>query len=176
VIGRRSAAAIALATLLAVLSSCSSAATGNPLDVTNTNAYEAAIRWYIADLPQPTDTTNTGPLIMFVAPSSGKTIDAHTQAAVAKDLADMKDVVVVRFLDDRDDAVQLDVAGRPVKDRGVLLLVNSFSPHPPPLDLQVSVYRSEAETSNYELTITHTTAAAHPFTATATASTAVVPG
>jgi len=86
---------------------------------------------------------------------------------VAKGIADIKEVVAVRFLDDRDDAVQLDVAGRPVKDHGVLMLIGPLAQQPAPVALTVDVYRSETESSTYDLMITRSGDSAHPLTVTA---------
>jgi hypothetical protein len=90
---------------------------------------------------------------MFVAPADGKPIGEQAQADVAAEMADMKDVVVVRFLDVRDDAVQTDVEGEPVKDDGVLLLVGPVEEGPPPLELQVGVYHNADDEHTFTMKI-----------------------
>lgn len=163
-----------VALVLIALAGCGSSAKSDPADVSTSDAYNAAIRWFVSALPLTDDTSNSGPLIMFVAPASGKPIDVHAQADVAKALSDIKNVVAVRFLDDRDDAVQLDVQGQPVKDHGVLLLVSPVTSRPAPIDLHLGVYHSATDMTGYDLTIARSTDTAHPFTVTA--ATAVAPG
>lgn len=137
---------------------CSSESAAEPT-VSTADAYSAAIRWYL-DSVEPTgtadttDTTDSGPLIVYVAPESGKAINSQAQASVVREMSDMADVVTVRFADVRDDALQSDVESLPVKDDGVLLLVGDVPDERPPVDVQVVVYRDVDDTHIFVMRIT----------------------
>ena len=152
---RTSAVACALVALgvLGVLAACGSDEPQQPADVSTADAYNAAIRWYLSTVPAPTDTANSKPTIVYVAPASGNVIDVQTQADVAAEMADMKDVVIVRFADLRDDALDLDVEGEPVKEDGVLLLVGEVAEGPPPVDFNVGVYHNAEQETLYSMRI-----------------------
>jgi len=137
-----------------LLAACSSGGEKSHTTVTAADAYNAAIRWYLGTVPAPTGTADTKPAVVYIAPESGKAINVGTQAAVAAEMADMKDVVVVRFADVRDDALDVDVDGKPVKDDGVLLLVGEIDEGQPPLDMNVGVYRNADDQALYSMTIT----------------------
>jgi hypothetical protein len=142
----------ALATLLLV-AACGSDDGKRPAKVGAADAYNALIRWYLGTLPAPTDSSPKEPEIVFVAPAAGKTIAPATQAAVAAEMADMDDVVMVRFTDQADDALDLDVDDQPVKDNGVLLLVEDVPEARPPVDTHVIVYHNENDQKAYSVKI-----------------------
>jgi hypothetical protein len=152
---RRCAIACALGALTFV-SACGSDKPDNPATVTAADAYNAAIRWYLGTVPAPTGTAETEPEIVFVAPASGKPIAVDTQAAVAAEMADMDDVVMVRFADVSDDALDLDLEDHPVKDDGVLLLVPDVVEGPQPLELNVGVYHNLNDQKLYSMKIIRT--------------------
>jgi hypothetical protein len=139
---------------MAVLASgCSSDSTGAP-SVKPADAYSAAIRWYVASVAAETPTTSDeGPIIVYVAPESGKAISSQTQASVVKELYEMSDTVTVRFADVRDEVLETDVENLPVKDDAVLLLVGEVHEAAPPLDVGVNVYHNAEDTHSYRMTI-----------------------
>lgn len=137
------------------LAACTSEAAGvKPLSTAD--AYSAAINWYVDSLPAPPPTTGgdaPGPVIVYVVSESGKAINSQVQASVVANLADRKDEVTVRFADVRDDALEADVEGQPVKDDGVLLLVGEVEERPPPVDLALHVYRNIDDDIAYSMKI-----------------------
>ena len=142
---------------------CSSDTTG-PKAVKTADAYSAAIRWYVSTNAATVPTTfAAGPLVVYVAPESGKAINSETQAAVVKEMSSMSDVVTVRFADVRDEVLETDIVELPVKDGAVLLLVGEVKEAVPPVDVTVDVYRSIADSHVYTMTIT---GSADPFEAT----------
>jgi hypothetical protein len=132
---------------------CGSDKPDNPATVTAADAYNAAIRWYLGTVPEPTGTADPKPEIVFVAPASGKPIDVRTQAAVAAEMSDKDDVVMVQFTDVIDDALDVDLDGRPVKDDGVLLIVGDVTEVAPPLEMNVGVYRNENDDKLYSMKV-----------------------
>lgn len=141
---RRGGIVWALCSLL-VLEACSS--DGDvPRSVTAADAYVAVIRWYVAQAPQPppsnTADSDPQPTHLYILSTEGNTIDAQDQATVVAELADISDSVMVVFADTRDEAVDLEVVGEPVKDQGALLLVGNVEEGQPPVDLSLQVYRS----------------------------------
>jgi len=159
--------------LVVLLAACTSDSPGvKPLSTAD--AYAAAISWYVDSLPAPPPTTGgdaPGPVLVYVVSQSGKSISSQAQASVAADFADRKDDVTVRFLDLRDDALDLDVETQPVKDGGVLLLVGEVEERPPPVDLEVEVYYNIDEVVTYSMKIHR-----KGDDITATAQTVVEPG
>lgn len=138
--------------------SCSSASTADHT-VSTADAYSAAIRWYLdsVDTPTPADTVGTaptGPVVVYVAPASGKAINSQAQASVVREMSDMTDVVTVRFADARDDALQIDVEAMPVKDDGVLLLVGEVPNSTAPVAVKVAVYHDATDTHTFVMTVT----------------------
>jgi hypothetical protein len=111
-------------------------------------AYAAVVRWQI-DQPAPV-TTTAGKPIVYIARAAGEHIDAGEQADV---VAAVKDVAVVRFADIRDEALDVDVDGRPVKDHGVLLLVGPVTESQPPVEVAVEVYRSSTDDESFVVRI-----------------------
>jgi hypothetical protein len=77
----------------------------------------------------------------------------------------------VRFADVRDDALDVDVEGQPVKDGGVLLLVGEVDERPPPVDLNIDVYRNVDDDTAYTMKVHRTSGEI-----TATVETVAAPG
>jgi hypothetical protein len=129
-----------------------------PISIKTSDAYSAAIRWYLDSVEATPPTTaagdGSGPLIVYVAPESGKAIDSQAQASVVAEMADMTDRVTVRFADVRDDALDMEVPDLPVKDDGVLLIVGAVTEGPPPVDVDVAVYRNADDEHTFTMRIT----------------------
>lgn len=134
--------------------SCTSDSPANS-SISTAAAYSAAIRWYLdsIDTTATSNTISSGPLIVYVAPESGKAINPQAQASVVKEMSDMSDIVTVRFADVRDDALQSDIDALPVKDDGVLLLVGEVPNHAAPVDVQVAVYHDSQDTHTFVMKI-----------------------
>lgn len=129
-----------------------------PVSIKASDAYSAAIRWYLDGVEAAPATTiigdGAGPLIVYVAPESGKAIDSQAQASVVAEMADMTDRVTVRFADVRDDALDIELPDLPVKDNGVLLIVGAVAEGPPPVDVDVDVYRNADDQHTFTMRIT----------------------
>jgi len=167
-----SASVVAIGIVL-FLAACTSDS-GGVKPLSTADAYSAAINWYVDSLPVPPPTTGgdtPGPVIVYVVSETGKAINSQVQASVVADLADRKDDVTVRFADVRDDALDVDVEGQPVKDGGVLLLVGEVEERPPPVDLDIDVYRNVDDDVAYTMKVHRS-----GDEVTATAQTVDVPG
>ena len=130
-----------------------------PVSITTSDAYSAAIRWYLDNNHVATPATSVSgdggkPLIVYVAPESGTAIDSQAQASVVAEMADMTDQVTVRFADVREDALDTEAPELPVKDAGVLLIVGAVTQGPPPVDVDVDVYRSVDDQTTFTMRIT----------------------
>ncbi|MCU1399287.1 MAG: hypothetical protein JWN62_2396 [Acidimicrobiales bacterium] len=145
---------VGAAALMLCTAACSSGAAG-PKSVTTADAYSAAIRWYLTTSVATATTTSVpgSPLVVYVAPESGKAISSQTQASVVKDMSAMSEVVTVRFADARDEVLQTEVDDLPVKDGAVLLLVGEVKEAAPPVDVTVDIYRSVNDSHEYTMTI-----------------------
>ncbi|MCU1390567.1 MAG: hypothetical protein JWL72_3905 [Ilumatobacteraceae bacterium] len=146
---------VGVVALMVCSAACSSDSSG-PKAVKTADAYSAAIRWYLAaNAGTATTTSSSGrPLVVYVAPESGKAISSQTQASVVKDMSTMSEVVTVRFADVRDEVLETDIDDLPVKDGAVLLLVGEVHEAAPPVDVTVDVYRSVNDSHEYTMTIT----------------------
>ncbi|HRE02994.1 MAG TPA: hypothetical protein PLV68_16970, partial [Ilumatobacteraceae bacterium] len=101
----------------------------------------------------PDDTIVTKARVVYVAPTSGSPIPAGSQVAVVGNLADMGDNIELRFADVRDDAIDLDAEGEPVRDDGALLVVGKVPEKRPPVDVSVEVYFNSSTQHDYTLRI-----------------------
>lgn len=149
-------ALICAVTALVGITACSSDHAG-PASIKTSDAYAAAIRWYLDNNPAAPATTVSGkgdPLVVYVAPESGKAIDSQAQASVVSDMAQMTDRVTVRFADVREDALDVEAPNLPVKGGGVLLIVGAVTEGPPPVDVEVRVYRSADDETTFTMRIT----------------------
>ena len=138
---------------LLVAAACTSSPANGTSSLSEPAAYVTAIRWYVDTEIGTSATPATGALVLYVAPADGKAISVQAQASVVVDLADMKDRVVVRFTDGRDDALNLDVENQPVKNKGVLLLVGPVATGSSPIDVKVGVYRDANDVSSFVMKI-----------------------
>jgi hypothetical protein len=110
--------------------------------------YVATIRDVLSEQPPP-DEADSLPVV-FVVGVGEKKIPASVQAEVRRDLdAD----AVIRFADQRDEALLKDQDDMPVRDNGVLVVVGEVPPKDDPVDLPVEIYRSADDWSKLVLTI-----------------------
>jgi hypothetical protein len=112
-------------------------------------AYAAVVRWAVVISPEASASATAKPIV-FVASSSGEPIDAGDQAAVA---AATRDVAVVRFADLRNDALDLTLVDRPVKDAGLLLLLGPVATGGATADIAVEVYRSVVDDRSFSVSV-----------------------
>ena len=105
--------------------------------------YAATIREVVRHQPPPPDDPEALPVVYVVAVGE-TTIAADVQAEVA---SEFRDEAEVQFADERDEAVDEDVADSPVLDDGVLIAVGDLSPDADPVSMEVEVYRSERDVS-----------------------------
>lgn len=150
----------------AALSACASDDTG-PASVTRADAYEAVIRWYMDEglVPATTDATADEPAVIYVAPATGNPIDASAQAEVIAAMSDMSDTVFVVFADNRDDAIDLELADEPVKADGTLLLVGQVDEGPPPVEVSVDVYHDVNTQQSFQMNVVRAGSGGHTVTA-----------
>lgn len=100
----------------------------------------AAIREVVADVPSA-DIDPPLPVVYLVGAGEVE-FAATVQADVAEDLQDEVDV---RFADDRDEAIDLDAADAPVRDDGVLLMVEEIPDDGDTIEVSIEVYRSDRD-------------------------------
>ena len=139
----------ALVVALLGFGSCTSDKPAAPAQISVSDAYTAIVRWEVGRTEPPTSAAVPLPTI-FVTAENGNTIDARVQATVAKStVTEAK----VRFADVRDDAVDVKVDGSPVKDGGVLLIVDDIVKGQSRLTLGVTEYRELDDKPKWDLTL-----------------------
>ncbi|MGK0276204.1 MAG: hypothetical protein ACI9N0_002592 [Ilumatobacter sp.] len=133
---RVTAAAVAVFALVG----CASDPEPERATVTPSNAYTAIVRWEIARTEPVIDADgNAEPPVIYVAASSGGTVDVRVQADV---VANIDDAAVIRFADDARDARDEKLDNEPVKDNGVMILIDDFEPDQVKVDARIVRYRS----------------------------------
>ncbi len=89
--------------------------------------------------------------MIYLASGSGETVDVRVQANV---VATVDDAATIRFADSAVEAVDEGVDGEPVKDGGVLIVVDEFDDGQPTVDARVSRYRSVDDHRTWILELT----------------------
>lgn len=120
------------------------------------DAIVALVQWHVGDTEPVVDDAGDEVLpVVYVASDSGDTIDVGLQAAVAERTVDD---AVVRFADERAEAIEEGVDGDPVKDDGVLLVLGEMPEPGPSMTFAVTRYRTvdDEETLDVEVTATDT--------------------
>ena len=112
--------------------------------------YVVTIREVVAEEPPPAD-PDVLPVV-YVIGVGEEDIAADIQADVA---AELKDEVDVRFADARAEAVLADDDEVPVRDHGVLVAIGALAPESDEdaVDVEVEIYRSEADWSRVVVTV-----------------------
>lgn len=87
--------------------------------------------------------------VVYVVSESDVPFSAQVQARVASAVVD---VVDVRFADDRDESMDLDQPGSPVRDGGALVLIDKLLVDDAPMHVDVEVYRSSTQFSRRVVT------------------------
>ncbi|MDC3332430.1 hypothetical protein OAV42_02915, partial [Ilumatobacter sp.] len=73
------------------------------------------------------------------AASSGETVDVRVQANV---VSNIDDVAVIRFADHASDARDETLEDQPVKDDGVMILIDDFEPDQARVEVRIVRYQS----------------------------------
>ncbi|MFT3851913.1 MAG: hypothetical protein QM733_04135 [Ilumatobacteraceae bacterium] len=142
---------LALASLVLVAVACTSDDDPTP-SISAADALTAIVDWQAGRAGPPA--TDAALPVIYVTSEAGTTIDAGTQAKVAGNTVD---VAKVRFADARDDAVNSDVEGEPVRDDGVLLIVDELDGKGvTQMPVGVTVYRDSTDEQHLVLTVAAT--------------------
>lgn len=108
--------------------------------VTPANAYTAIVRWEIERSDAVVDAGgNTEAPVIFLAAGSGRTVDVGVQASV---VSEIDDDAVIRFADDAREARDETLDNEPVKDDGVMLLIDEFEPDQVSVEARIVRYQS----------------------------------
>ena len=148
----RSVAATAVAVLALV--GCTSTPEPERATVTPSNAYTAIVRWEIErNEPVIDDAGNVEAPVIYLAAGSGGTVDVAVQAHV---VSTIDDAAVIRFTDDARDARNVEIDDEPVKDNGVMILIDEFEPDQLSVDGRIVRYQSIDDDNAWILEITAT--------------------
>lgn len=144
---------------------CTSDPTPTQPVVTAQNAYTAIVQWEV-DQTEPVldEDGEVQPPVIYVAAGSGGTVDVAVQAAV---VAAIDEEATIRFTDDARDARDEGLDGQPVKDDGVIIIVDEFEVGQRTTTTNISRSRSTDDTMTWHLDITAIAADAEVTTATA---------
>jgi hypothetical protein len=147
-----SVAAAAIAVLALV--GCASGPAPERATVTPANAYTAIVEWEIERTEPVSDADgNVEVPVIYLAAGSGGTVDVRVQADV---VANIDDAAVIRFVDDARDARDEKLDNEPVKNRGVMILIDEFEPDQAKVDARIVRYQSIDDDSTWILQVTST--------------------
>jgi hypothetical protein len=142
---------LAVAGLAVAAAACTSGDPTTP-SIGAADAFTAIVDWQVDRLGPPT--TDQALPVVYVTSEGGKTIEATTQANVAGSTVD---IAKVRFADTRSDAIDTEVDGEPVRDDGVLLIVDKFDGKgQTQVSVGVTIYRDETDEEHLVLTVAGT--------------------
>lgn len=128
-----------------VLSSCDDpAASPSPA----AQVVEALVRDAAEELPRDPEKPEALPVV-YVVSGSEEPFSAQVQASVASAVTETIDV---RFADARDESLDRDRPGSPVRDGGALVQVGKLVPDETPMTVDVEVYWSETQFSRRVMT------------------------
>ena len=118
------------------------------------DAYVAIVRWEIEQTEPVIDEDGNVELpVVYLASGSGETVDVRVQANV---VATIDDAATIRFADQAAHALDEEAAGAPVKDDGVLFVVDEFDPGQPTVAVRVSRYRTIDDDTTWIIELTAT--------------------
>lgn len=151
--GRAWRVAAAAAALLAIVG-CTSDPEPGRSTVTPSDAYTAIVRWEIERSERVVDSDgNVEAPVIYLAAGSGGTVDVGVQADV---VSNIDDDAVIRFADDARDARDDDLDNEPIKDDGVMILIDEFEPDQAKVDGRIVRYVSFDDDDAWVLEITAT--------------------
>ncbi len=138
-------AALATAVVVGLLMSCSSDDTTADDTVDGAAAVAALVHWAADELPVVENEDGEVELpVVYVTARDGDTMDAGLQASVVEDT---NATAVVRFADDRNEAIDDKSEIDAVRDGGVMLVVGDVPEPAASLDIEVEWYESLDESS-----------------------------
>jgi hypothetical protein len=133
---------------------CSSDPEPNLATVTPAKAYTAIVRWEIERSEPVLDADgNVEAPVIYLAAGAGGTVDVRVQADV---VANIDDAAVIRFADDARDARDKELENIPVKDNGIMILIDEFEPDQAKVEARIVRYRSIDDNSTWILQMTST--------------------
>ncbi|MGA9276932.1 hypothetical protein [Ilumatobacter sp.] len=142
----------ACAVLAVALVGCSSDPEPEQTTVAAADAFTSIVRWEIDQLePVIDDDGNVEAPVIYLASGSGGTIDVRVQADV---VAEIGDAAVIRFADDGRDAIDESLDNEPVKDDGVLIVLDDFQPDAATVEARIVRYRSIDDDEAWLLEVT----------------------
>ena len=148
------AGAAAMVMGLLTLVGCTSDAVPERATVTPEGAYIAIVQWELDQTPPVVDDDgNVEPPVIYLASVLGGTIDVGVQAEV---VATIDETAVIRFADDPRDALDDGLEDEPVKDDGVMIVLDEFEPDEPAVDARISRYASATDEGLWLLEVTAT--------------------
>jgi hypothetical protein len=122
--------------------------------VTPAEAYTAIVRWEIEWSEPVLDADgNVEAPVIYLAAGAGGTVDVRVQADV---VANIDDAAVIRFADDARDARDEKLENIPVKDNGVMILIDEFEPDQAKVEARIVRYQSIDDNSTWILQLTST--------------------
>ena len=122
--------------------------------MTPTNAYTAIVRWEIERSDPVIDADgNVEEPVIYLAAAAGGTVDVRVQANV---VSNIDDAAVIRFADDARDARDETLDNEPVKDDGVMILIDEFEPDQAIVEARIVRYQSIDDDNAWILEVTAT--------------------
>mgnify|MGYP007123540453 CR=1 FL=1 len=147
---RVAAAAVALLTLVG----CTSDPELEQATVTPANAYTAIVEWEIERSAPVLDAAgNVEAPVIYLAAGAGGTVDVSVQADV---VANIDGAAVIRFTDDARDARDEELENIPVKDNGIMILIDEFEPDQAKVEVRIMRYQSIDDNGTWILQMTST--------------------
>lgn len=137
--------ALFVAAILAVAGCASD--DGDDPDLRTAGAFRAAFGWVI-DTNWPVATSDDAEPVLYIVSGDATSIPTNVQVAVVEQ---MRDEATLRFTDSRDDALDTDTPGEPVKEDGLLVTVGPVADEGSPIDMEVKVYRDETTHASFLL-------------------------
>jgi len=153
----RASAALTACSAFALIGCTSDPAPERP-SVTPQSAYIAIVQWEVDNTKPVLDEEGNAELpVIYLATTSGGTVDVAVQAEVVATIAD---TAVIRFADDPLEGRDQGLEGEPVKDDGVMLVLDPFEPDQPVVGATISRYKSIDDVVTWHLEITATESSA----------------
>jgi len=137
--------AFVVAAILAV-AGCSSGDGDDP-DLRTAGVFRAAFGWVI-ETRSPMATADDEEPVLYIVSGDAISIPTNVQVAVVDQ---MRDEATLRFTDSRDDALDTDTPGEPVKENGLLVTVGPVADEGSPIDMEIKVYRDETTGASFLL-------------------------
>jgi len=132
---------IGVAALVLAAVGCGDDSEADPRSVTPARVIVAAIRGVVDTGPSTTEPDAPTPIVYVVSVAENG-IAPGAQADVASEL---RDEIDVRFADGRDEAIDEDSGGAPVRDGGVLLVIGEIPAEGRSIEVPIEVYLDEED-------------------------------